>query len=124
MARDEARITDCGHPGCVGCLSAWLVKASTCPICRHSITLSSLFALPADESDYVEPQEVKPIESAKIDELCKYLTSFHLSEKSLVFSQFTGFLNHVEAALEEAGVACCRFDGSMPQRKVSPLLPS
>ncbi|KAI9639359.1 uncharacterized protein MKK02DRAFT_39660 [Dioszegia hungarica] len=118
MARDEARITDCGHPGCIGCLSAWLVKASTCPICRHFITLGSLFALPPDESDYIEPaQEVKPIKSAKIDELCKYLTSFHLTEKSLVFSQFTGFLNHVEAALEEAGVACCRFDGSMPQRK-------
>lgn len=123
MDRDQARITDCGHPGCISCLSAWLAKSSTCPICRHSITLGSLLDLPPDETEYVEPdQDVKPIRSAKIDEVIRYLKLFDATDKTLVFSQFTSFLDHVGAALAKEGIRFCRFDGSMPAKKVSSQL--
>ena len=44
----------------------------------------------------------------------------HLAEdaaagrKSVVFSQFTSFLNLIEAAMREAGVSFVRLDGSTP----------
>lgn len=63
--------------------------------------------------------EKKQIKSAKIDELVRYLSAFPVDEKTLVFSQFTTFLNHVGSRLDEDGVGYVRFDGSMPAKKVS-----
>lgn len=61
----------------------------------------------------------KQIKSAKIDELVRYLSAFPAGEKTLVFSQFTTFLDHVAARLDQEGIEHVRFDGSMPAKKVS-----
>lgn len=52
-------------------------------------------------------------------ELVKYLKVFDKADKSLVFSQFTSFLDRVAAILKEEGIRYCRFDGSMSAKKVS-----
>lgn len=120
-------ITDCGHPACLPCLSAWLVKSSSCPQCRHTITPSSLLELPPPVVD-VDDEDgdtrgagkngKRRIKSAKIDELVKYLKAFAPDEKTLVFSQFTTFLDCVVGRLEEEGLGAVRFDGSMSAKKV------
>jgi len=71
----------------------------------------------------VEPEEVTPVKSAKIEEIIKYLKVFEKNDKSLVFSQFTSFLDLVAAGLKAEGISFCRFDGSMSSRKVSPMFP-
>jgi hypothetical protein len=88
---------------------------------RHPISLSSLLELPPDVSEFVEPSAVTSATapSAKIRELVKLLKVFGSDEKTLVFSQFTSFLDRVAGALEKEGVVYCRFDGSMPAKRVS-----
>jgi SWI/SNF-related matrix-associated actin-dependent regulator of chromatin subfamily A3 len=55
--------------------------------------------------------------SAKIDQLVKLLELTPANEKSLVFSQFTTFLDKIAEALDEAGIDYCRFDGQMSARR-------
>ena len=108
--------TDC--PDCFPCIDEWLNRDLNCPQCRHAITTASLLVLPAEASEYVEPDDnATVIKSAKISELVKYLEVFDPHDKTLVFSQFTSFLDHVAATLKERGILFCRFDGSMPGKK-------
>lgn len=110
-------------------------------------SLSHVLELPAvmPDSDGDESEEEKPKiatslkSSAKIDELLvvsrsalqdtdtdephhyfnrvKYLKAFPKGEKSLVFSQFTKFLEKIEPHLKAAGIKSVRLDGSMSQKR-------
>ncbi|ORX35743.1 SNF2 family N-terminal domain-domain-containing protein [Kockovaella imperatae] len=114
----QPTITDCGHSYCHPCIDEWLNRDLNCPQCRHAITSASLLSLPAETSDFVEPDDnASAVKSAKITELVKYLELFDMGDKTLVFSQFTSFLDHVAATLKQRGILFCRFDGSMPGRK-------
>lgn len=132
----DPRITDCGHAcecfysrtfcraelvDCNLCISHYISVAESpnCPYDRHPISLASLLELPPEASEFVELDEnATSIKSAKISELVKYLKVFDPTDKTLVFSQFTSFLDHVAAALREEGIAFCRFDGSMNAKQV------
>jgi len=105
-------------------MDEYLPRSNSCPLCRHNINPFSLLELPPDASEYVEPEEVTPVKSAKIEEIIKYLKVFEKNDKSLVFSQFTSFLDLVAAGLKAEGIKFCRFDGSMSSRKVSPIFPT
>ena len=70
------------------------------------------------DGDLQGPKAKKAIKSAKIDELVKYLQAFPADEKTLVFSQFTSFLDHVATRLDGLGMRFVRFHGSMPAKKV------
>ncbi|GFZ43795.1 LOW QUALITY PROTEIN: hypothetical protein JCM24511_01515 [Saitozyma sp. JCM 24511] len=110
----EPRITDCGHPHCFPCIKPVIELQQKCPMCRHPISFASLLSLPADSSEYVQPDDhATVIKSAKITELLKFLKAFDEDDKTLVFSQFTSFLDHVAASLREEGIVFSRFDGSM-----------
>jgi SWI/SNF-related matrix-associated actin-dependent regulator of chromatin subfamily A3 len=104
-------------------MDEYLPRSNSCPLCRHNINPYSLLELPPDTSEYVEPEEVTPVKSAKIEEIIKYLKVFDKNDKSLVFSQFTSFLDLVAAGLKAEGIKFCRFDGSMSSKKVSPMVP-
>jgi len=104
---------------CISCMEEYLPRSNSCPLCRHNINQYSLLELPPDTSEWVEPEEVPPVKSAKIAELIKYLKVFDPNDKTLVFSQFTSFLDHVAAGLKEEGIQFCRFDGSMNSKQVS-----
>ena len=89
-------------------------------MCRHPINQSSLLEMPLDTPEWVEPDsEGSVVKSAKIAELVRYLQIFDASDKTLVFSQFTSFLDRVATALKKQGIAFCRFDGSMDAKKVT-----
>ncbi|WVR06882.1 hypothetical protein IAU60_003918 [Kwoniella sp. DSM 27419] len=115
-------ITDCGHAFCYPCIEQVLLTAPLCPMDRHPIGLPSILELPLEpEDEYVDPVDtqsaLKPIQSAKIDELVKYLKVFPEEEKTLVFSQFTSFLDQVAIRLKEEGISWTRFDGRMNAAK-------
>lgn len=87
---------------------------------RHPLSPASLLELPPDRDLVPDDVVVKPAaRSAKIAELVKYLRAFDAGDKTLVFSQFTSFLDRVAGVLEDEGMHYCRFDGSMPAKKVS-----
>ncbi|WWC94582.1 hypothetical protein V866_001429 [Kwoniella sp. B9012] len=118
-------ITDCGHAFCYPCIERVLLSAPLCPMDRHPMGLPSILELPPDDTpDYVDPLEssqadksLLPVKSAKIDELVKYLKVFPGDEKTLVFSQFTSFLDQVALRLKEEGMGWTRFDGRMNASK-------
>lgn len=87
---------------------------------RHALSLGSLLELPPDADLVPDDVAVKPAaRSAKVAELVKYLRAFDAGDKTLVFSQFTSFLDRVAGVLEDEGLSYCRFDGSMPAKRVS-----
>jgi len=90
---------------------------------RHPLAEKSLLELPPDDAAEAEETAVAPpVRSAKITELLRYLTAFDKEDKTLVFSQFTTFLDRVAAVLEEEGIRFCRFDGRMNAKKVGTLV--
>ncbi|KAL1411453.1 hypothetical protein Q8F55_002409 [Vanrija albida] len=116
---DDPRITDCGHPFCLLCITEVINRQALCPMDRHPLSLNSLLELPPDiDLSLVEDNVVKPrTRSAKIAELVRYLKAFDANDKTLVFSQFTTFLDRVAGVLQEEGIPFCRFDGTMPAKK-------
>lgn len=104
---------------CVVCIDTYLARSNSCPMCRHNINANSFLEVPPEVSEWVEPDDsAPPIKSAKIAELVKYLKLFNKDDKTLVFSQFTSFLDHVAASLRSEGIKYCRFDGSMNPKQV------
>jgi SNF2 family DNA or RNA helicase len=60
----------------------------------------------------------QPHESGKLEVLVeKLLQVTSQGSKALVFSQWTGFLDLIQEAVETAGLAYCRLDGSTRQRQ-------
>lgn len=60
--------------------------------------------------------------SAKIHALINHLTRLPPNTKSVVFSQFTSFLDLISAQLTKAGIAHVRLDGTMPQKARAEVL--
>lgn len=107
-------------PVCLLCISEVIKRQGLCPMDRHPLSPASLLELPPDLDLVPDDVAVKPAaRSAKIAELVKYLRAFDAGDKTLVFSQFTSFLDRVAGVLEDEGMRYCRFDGSMPAKKVS-----
>ncbi len=57
-------------------------------------------------------------DSSKLVALVEHLSNLASEgHRALVFSQWTSFLDLVEPALEQAGISCCRLDGSTRDRQ-------
>jgi SNF2 family DNA or RNA helicase len=66
----------------------------------------------------VEPEHEGRAVAAKIDLLVEQLRELAAEgHRALVFSQFTGFLRRVEAALDAAGLRTCYLDGTTRNRQ-------
>lgn len=60
--------------------------------------------------------------SAKIHALINHLNRVPANTKSVVFSQFTSFLDLIGAQLTKAGISYVRLDGTMPQKARAEVL--
>lgn len=99
------------------CIERVITGQGLCPMDRHPIAHGSILRLPSDESVYLPSSQARPINSAKIDELVKYLRIFPRDDKTLVFSQFTSFLDCVGVRLQQEEIKFVRFDGRMPGKQ-------
>lgn len=66
--------------------------------------------------------ELRMGSSAKIDQLVDLLKLLPSDEKSLVFSQFTSFLDKIGETLSEHGIPYVRFDGQLSARRQQEIL--
>ncbi|KZT67187.1 hypothetical protein DAEQUDRAFT_407067 [Daedalea quercina L-15889] len=125
----DPRITSCAHMFCLECISTIIMRDQKCPMDRRPLSLGDLIEplppteltqapIPQDDDDDDDDlDDLRTGSSAKIDQLIHLLQLTPATEKSLVFSQFTSFLDKIAEALEKAGIPYIRFDGKMSARR-------
>ncbi|KAJ3724629.1 SNF2 family N-terminal domain-containing protein [Lentinula raphanica] len=122
IAEHEIKITSCSHVFCFSCIKEAIARDSKCPMDRRPLSINDLHDPPPpidmtqpsfrSESDEIE-EEFRKAPSAKIEQLVQLLKLTPEGEKSLVFSQFTTFLDKIAEAFDQRGIAYVRFDGQM-----------
>ncbi|KAF0472323.1 SNF2 family helicase [Gigaspora margarita] len=118
-------ITLCRHVFDRECIEQVIEKQKhACPMCRNPIHKEQLIEQPLDsvegDEDSSENSDKGYVSSSKIDALLEFLKVSNERDptsKSVVFSQWTSFLNLVEPALHHANIKFVRLDGKMPRPK-------
>lgn len=123
----EQSVTGCWHSACKKCLSDYIQhqidkgEIPRCFNCREPISARDTFEVVRhdDTSDGITLRRLNQPSSAKITALLTHLKRLRNADpaaKSVVFSQFTSFLDLIEPSLARANIPFLRFDGSMPQK--------
>ncbi|EMD31673.1 hypothetical protein CERSUDRAFT_88802 [Gelatoporia subvermispora B] len=123
----EPRITVCAHMFCLACITEVIARDAKCPMDRRPLGITDLVE-PAPPTDLTQApvrlddedaadDKLRSGSSAKIDQLVHLLKLTPDTEKSLVFSQFTSFLDKIAEALEKEGIPYVQFDGKMSARR-------
>ncbi|OAL20802.1 hypothetical protein AYO20_11474 [Fonsecaea nubica] len=115
---DNPVITACAHTFCRACIERVIDTQHKCPMCRASLQNSEQLVEPAagiGEGDEVDLDIDPETTSTKIEALVKVLKASDSdpSVKTVVFSQWTSFLDLVEAQLVRNGLQFTRLDGKM-----------
>ncbi|KAL8210271.1 hypothetical protein R6Q57_007003 [Mikania cordata] len=117
---DDPVLTPCAHRMCRECLlSSWRsLTHGLCPICRQNLRKTDLITCPS-ESKFRVDVEKNWKESSKVLKLLECLDNIRrrgCGEKSIVFSQWTSFLDLLEIPLKRRNIRFLRFDGSLSQK--------
>lgn len=118
---EQPVITACAHSYCRGCIEQVIERQHKCPLCRADIKETNTLVSPAvelgEDTDTVEADPDSP--SSKIETLVKILTAQGQAPgtKTVVFSQWTSFLDLIEPQLEQRGIRFARVDGKMQSVK-------
>ncbi|KAF8919761.1 SNF2 family N-terminal domain-containing protein [Mucidula mucida] len=123
----NARITSCAHVFCIQCITEILSRQGKCPMDRQEISIADVIEPPpptelTQMQYHTEEETFEGGSSAKIDQLIHLLTLLPVTEKSLVFSQFTTFLDKIAEELDTRGIPYERFDGRMSAKKRQEVL--
>lgn len=118
---EQPVITACAHSYCRGCIEQVIERQHKCPLCRADINETNTLVSPAvelgEDTDTVEADPDSP--SSKIETLVKILTAQGQAPgtKTVVFSQWTSFLDLIEPQLGQCGIKFARVDGKMQSAK-------
>ncbi|CAM8944151.1 unnamed protein product [Rhodiola kirilowii] len=123
---DDAVLTPCAHRMCRECLlSSWRSPVTgLCPICRQVVKKSELITCPSENKFRVDVNKNWK-ESSKVSKLLHCLECIQSSgskEKTIIFSQWTSFLDLLEIPLKKKGIGFLRFDGSLAQKQRQTVL--
>ncbi|XP_068662044.1 DNA repair protein RAD5A isoform X2 [Aristolochia californica] len=121
---EDAVLTPCAHRLCRECLlGSWRSAASgLCPVCRKLINRQELITAPA-QSRFQVDIEKNWVESSKISALLGELEGLRSSgSKSIVFSQWTAFLDLLEIPLSRKNIPFVRLDGTLNQQQREKIL--
>ncbi|OWM68962.1 DNA repair protein RAD5A isoform X2 [Punica granatum] len=123
-AFEDAVLTPCAHRLCRECLLAsWRNSNSgLCPVCRKIISRQDLITAPT-ESRFQIDIEKNWVESSKVAVLLHELDNLRsLGSKSIVFSQWTAFLDLLQIPLSRNKIPFLRLDGSLNQQQRENLI--
>ncbi|KAJ4843600.1 DNA repair protein rad5a [Turnera subulata] len=118
-ACEDAVLTPCAHRLCRECLlGSWRPATSgLCPVCRKSITRQDLITAPSDSRFQVDIEK-NWVESSKVTVLLKELENLRSSgSKSILFSQWTAFLDLLQIPLSRNNISFLRLDGTLNQQQ-------
>jgi len=110
-------ITACKHVFGFECIERTIKEQHKCPMCRASIHDAEQLVHPAVEGRHDEEIDIDA-KSSKTEALMNILQACRRDPKSkvVIFSQWTSFLNIIQAQLNESGYKYCRIDGTMSAR--------
>ncbi|PIA54804.1 hypothetical protein AQUCO_00900998v1 [Aquilegia coerulea] len=114
-AFEDAVMTPCAHRLCRECLLAsWQNHASgLCPVCRKTINKQDLITAPSDSRFRIDVEK-NWVESSKVAVLLQELEKLRsLGSKSIVFSQWTAFLDLLQIPLTRSNIPFVRLDGTL-----------
>ncbi|KAG0704509.1 SNF2 family N-terminal domain-containing protein [Suillus ampliporus] len=124
---NDPRITACAHPFCLACISEVIARDPKCPMDRRALGMGDLIEPPPPTELTQAPirygenetrdSTLRSGSSAKIDQLIHLLQLIPSDQKSVVFSQFTSFMDKIAEAFEEHGIPYVRFDGQLSARR-------
>ncbi|KAB8360705.1 hypothetical protein FH972_024441 [Carpinus fangiana] len=126
----EQTVTSCWHSACKKCLTDYIQHQMDkgdlprCFNCREVINQRDIFEVVRDE-DAVSLRRLNQPSSAKISALLTHLKNLRRTApgtKTVVFSQFTSFLDLIEPSLTQANIPFLRFDGKMSQKQRASVL--
>ncbi len=146
----EPTVTGCWHSACKKCLLDYIEHQKErhalplCFNCREPINQRDIFEVIHHENDEDDDElysatqpgqastppritlrRIGSSSSAKIAALISHLKALRLDNpgtKSVVFSQFTSFLDLISPALTQAKIPFLRFDGAMSQKARAAVL--
>ncbi|XP_031283471.1 DNA repair protein RAD5A isoform X2 [Pistacia vera] len=121
---EDAVLTPCAHRLCRECLLAsWRTPTSgLCPVCRKAINRQDLITAPTD-SRFTVDVEKDWVESSKIVVLLQELENLRKSgSKSIIFSQWTAFLDLLQIPLSRNNITFLRLDGTLTQQRREKVL--
>lgn len=118
---DDPVLTPCAHRMCRECLlSSWRSPtAGACPICRQVLKKIEIITCPSENRFRIDVEKNWK-ESSKVSKLLDNLECLRKScfgEKSIVFSQWTSFLDLLEIPLKRRRIGFLRFDGRLSQKQ-------
>jgi SWI/SNF-related matrix-associated actin-dependent regulator of chromatin subfamily A3 len=111
-------ITACAHAFDLNCIQQVIERQHKCPMCRAPIENDSSLVHPAadlgETTDGAEEDVDPDASSSKIEALLKILTAQGQATgtKTIVFSQWTSFLNLLEPHLIRNDIRFARIDGT------------
>lgn len=109
-------ITHCAHVFGRECVSRVIETQHKCPMCRSELKGEEVLVEPAQEfGDQAKDDKLDlNSSSTKLEALVNILNaSKGTSNKTIIFSQWTRFLDIVQARLDREGYKYCRIDGTM-----------
>jgi SWI/SNF-related matrix-associated actin-dependent regulator of chromatin subfamily A3 len=113
-------ITTCGHFFGFDCISKVIETQHKCPMCRAELKDDSCLVQPANDcGDEVSDGTMDlDASSSKLEAMMTILSATKVKkDKTVIFSQWTRFLDIVQARLEKEGYKFCRIDGTMPAHR-------
>lgn len=116
----EPVITTCGHFFGNECISKVIELQKKCPMCRAELKDESCLVAPAnDGGDEIADEDMDLTQSSSKLEMTMQILGATKTEgtKTVIFSQWTRYLDIVQARLDRDGYKYCRIDGTMPAPK-------
>ena len=113
-------ITTCGHFFGQECIGQAIENQNKCPLCRAELKDNSCLVQPANECGDTKADDEMDLtqSSSKLETMMEILGATKTEgDKTIIFSQWTRFLDIVQAHLDREGYKYCRIDGTMPPAK-------
>ena len=110
-------ITHCGHVFGLDCISRVIETQHKCPMCRAELKDEKVLVQPATEAGDSREERIDiDTTSSKIETLLTILKASQrkAGTKTIIFSQWTSFLDIVQRQLDEHKYGYARIDGRMP----------
>lgn len=122
-------ISKCLHMGCVDCLADNVrfqeskKQTPVCCICRQPAALNDIFEVERLEGNEIRLRKLsdRP-RSSKLVALVRKLKELPKQAKSVVFSQFTSYLDIIQTELRREKIKAFRFDGTLSRQQRTDVL--